>query len=129
MNRRAVFLVVVVFVLGLALGGLSMHLAADRLWGGHPGKGKGRDGRPTVVQQLTMELGLTPEQQQQLSQILEESKTKYQAIYDQVRPQLQQVREAGRNRIRAILTPEQRPKFEERVRRMDEERRKRNGGR
>ncbi len=41
------------------------------------------------------------------------------------RAQSEQVRKQGREQIRAILTPEQRPKFEEFLRKLDEERKKR----
>ena len=47
-------------------------------------------------------------------------------IHDQADLQLEQVRQKGRAQVRAILTPEQLPKFEEFLKRMDEER-KRNG--
>lgn len=121
MNRKAVFLVVVVFVLGLALGGLSMHLAADR-FGEHPRKGSSR-----MVEELTRELSLTAEQQKQLAATLEETKTKFQAIYEPIRPQIEQARQEGRQKIRAFLTSEQLPKFETYLHKLDEERKKKNG--
>ena len=119
MNRKAAFFVVVVFVLGLALGGLSMHLAADRF-------GMGREKKSWSVE-LTRELNLTPEQQTQLGGILEETRGKYNAIYDQYKPQLEQARQQGRQKIRGILTAEQLPKFEVWLQRVDEARRKKNG--
>jgi len=48
-------------------------------------------------------------------------------LYEPVRAQADLVRQQGRENIRAILTPEQRPKFEEVLRRIDEERKKRGG--
>ena len=41
-------------------------------------------------------------------------------------PQFEQVRQQGREQIREVLTPEQRPKFEEFLGRVDEDRRRRN---
>ena len=123
MNRKAVFLVMAVFVLGLALGGLSMHLVADRF---EMGSG-GRKGSARTVEQLTRELNLTPEQQKQLAATLEETRTQFQAIYEQYRPQMDQVRQQGRQKIRAFLTPEQMPKFEAWLQKMDEARKKKNG--
>jgi len=123
MNRKAVLLVAMVFVLGLVLGGLSTHLAANRF-------GKDRSARKDsarLVQELTQELNLTPDQQQQLGRILEETKGQYQAIYEQYRSQREQARQQGREKIRAILTAEQLPKFEARLQRIDEARKKRNG--
>jgi len=123
MNWKAAWLVILVFVLGLALGGLSMRLAADRFWAGPHGP---RD-PARILQELTLELSLTPEQQKQLSTVLEDTKRKFDAIHEQYRPQIEQVRQGGRQRIRAILTKEQLAKFEARLQRLDEERKKRVG--
>ncbi|MCL6565209.1 MAG: hypothetical protein K6U09_02190 [Acidobacteriia bacterium] len=132
MHRKATFLVAAVFVLGLALGALSMHLAAERYWPGYGAKKeyreRGRDPqseRMRLVERLTRELALTAEQQQQLEQVLAETSARYDAIYEEIRPRLRQVREEGRNRIREFLTPEQREKFEAWLHKIDEERRKR----
>ena len=132
MNRRAALLVIAVFLLGVALGGLGVWLAASRdltSASGQPSESaksgeKGQSYRTRIVEQLTRELALTPEQQQQLAAILEETKAKYHALYEQIRPQREEVRQQGRQRIRAILMPEQLPKFEEWLRRVDEERKK-----
>ena len=124
MNRKAVLLVAIVFVLGLVLGGLSTHLAADRLGVGHP---KGGKDSSRVLEELTRELNLTPEQQQQLTATLAETRGKYQAIYEQYRPQIEQARREGRQKIRTFLTEEQLPKFEAWLQKMDEARRKKNG--
>jgi predicted secreted Zn-dependent protease len=39
-------------------------------------------------------------------------------------PQVNEVREKGRDRIRAILSAEQKPKFEEFIKKLDEERKR-----
>jgi Spy/CpxP family protein refolding chaperone len=67
---------------------------------------------------------LTPEQRQQLEAILMQLHSEYKALHEQSDAQIDQARQQGRNRIRAILTPEQQPKFEEFLKRMDEERRR-----
>jgi Spy/CpxP family protein refolding chaperone len=122
MNRKAVFLVIVVFVLGLVLGGLGVYVGAERFGLTY----SGRRGPGRTVERLTRELNLTSEQQQKLTAILEDSRARYQAIYEQYRPQMDQVRQDGRQKIRALLTPEQLPKFEAYLQRLDEARKKRN---
>lgn len=123
MNRKAALLVILVFALGLALGGMSMRLAADRFRMGHPGpKDPAR-----AVEELTRELDLMPEQQKQLKTILEETRAKFHAIYEQFQPQMEEVRQQGRKNVRAILTKEQLPKFEAWLERHDAERKKRSG--
>ncbi len=118
MNRKALLVVAMVFVLGVAVGAMGFYLASSRVMA---------ERRATVVERLTLELSLTAEQQQHVSAILEETKKNYNAIYDPIRPQMEAARREGRQKIRAILTPEQLPKFEEHLRRIDEERAKRNG--
>ncbi|MFZ0579988.1 MAG: hypothetical protein WAN72_02530 [Candidatus Acidiferrales bacterium] len=118
---EAAILVLVVFILGVLLGGLGNHLWGERVWGGHPA------GPPThtqIVSELTRELQLTPDQQQQLSSIVDDTKSKIRAAYAPADVQREQLRQQGRARIRAILTPEQLPKFEAFMARIDEQRKK-----
>jgi Spy/CpxP family protein refolding chaperone len=126
MNRKAALLVIFVFVLGIALGAVGTRVAEKQVWGGTPAKSGGRmGGAARFVEQLTQEVGLTPAQQQQLNSILEDTRKKYEETYATIRPQMEQARQDGRARIRVILTPEQLPKFEEFLRRIDEERKNR----
>ena len=125
-NRRAVGWILVVFVLGIALGALGTYLVGARVWGARPMGQDHRDRRVRMVEQLTQELALTSAQQKQLDAILADMQTRYEEIHKQIAPQAEQVRQQGREKIRAILAPEQKPKFEEFLRRLDEERKKRN---
>jgi hypothetical protein len=52
---------------------------------------------------------------------------RYDDVHDLMNPQFAQIREQGRNQISQVLTPEQRPKFEDYLKRLDEERRRRAG--
>ncbi|MFZ0521048.1 MAG: hypothetical protein WAN14_11590 [Candidatus Acidiferrales bacterium] len=121
-RSEAAVLVLVVFVLGVLLGGLGNHLWGERVWGhAYP------PGPPThveIVNNLTHELQLTPEQQRQLSAIVDDTRTKIRAAYAPADAQREQLRQQGRARIRAILTPEQLPKFEAFMARIDEQRKK-----
>ncbi len=125
MNRKAALMVIFVFLLGIALGAVGMRVAEQKVWGGGRDT-RGHTGGPgRFVEQLTQEVRLTAAQQQQLNSILEETRKKYEETYTTIRPQMEQTRQEGRARIRAILTPEQLPKFEEFLRRIDEERKNR----
>ena len=124
-NRKAVVLVLAVFVLGILLGALATYMAGGRVWAGR--EGHGLRGRARLMEQLTQDLALTAEQQKQLDAILAETRQKYEVLYEPVRAQADLVRQQGRENIRTILTPEQRPKFEEVLRRIDEERKKKSG--
>lgn len=120
-NRRAILYLLLVFLLGLALGSLGIFWAwkAGYLrawWGSQYSFPRG------AVEWLNRELNLAPYQQKQLEAILDETAAGYRAIRERVGPEYEQVRQAGREKIRAILTPEQRAKFEELVRAIDAER-------
>ncbi len=88
------------FVLGMIAGAAILHIVLLALRGpGGPHAGP-PFGEPPVVH-LRRTLGLSPEQADQLRAIFEESRGRMRAEA-----------EATRNRIRRILTPEQRAKFD-----------------
>ncbi len=125
-TRKAALWVGVVFLLGAALGGVLGYLFAHRpVNAANPALSEPQR-RARRVEELTRDLTLTPQQAQQVDAILLQRHTETKAIHDQTDAQLDTVRQKGRAQMRAILTPEQMPKFEEFLQRMDEER-KRNG--
>lgn len=126
-KRKAVNLLLVVFVLGIALGALGAYLAGRRV-SGAPTEGTNHRGKHArIAERLTRELNLSTDQQKQLDAIVADMQAKYRVLQDQIAPQTEQVRQQGRAQIRAILTPEQKPKFEDFLRRLDEEKKKKNG--
>ncbi len=130
-KTAAVGLVLVVFVLGAALGALGMYWAGRSVMAGsgrRPGPQTPAARNAHVVDTYSKDLGLTPDQQKQMLSILDQTGAKYKAVHDQVAPQMEAIRKEGRDQIRGILTPEQRTKFDEKLRQMDEDRKKRTGG-
>lgn len=119
-GREATVLVIVVFVLGVVLGSLGTHFWEVRAWGARLASGEHID----IFEQLTQQIELTPDQQKQLTGIIDDTRAKWRVLYQPLEAQHEEIRQQGRDRIRAILTLEQRPKFEEFVRRLDEERKK-----
>lgn len=122
-KRTAALWIAVVFVLGAALGGVFGYFYGHRssVSAANPPMSEPQK-RARRVEQMTQELSLTSAQGQQLDAILSQLHAEYKAIHDQSDAQLNQTRQKGRDQIRAILTPEQKPKFEEFLKRMDEER-------
>jgi Spy/CpxP family protein refolding chaperone len=123
-RREAAALILVVFLLGVVLGGLGSHLWGERVWGGPPAPVNTRPTRDQVIAQCTHELQLTPDQQKQLISIIDDTRGKWAALYAPLDPQREQVRQDGRAHIRAILTPEQQVKFDDFMHRIDEQRKK-----
>lgn len=133
-RRAAVLLVIAVFVLGIALGVVGTYLEGYRVFAGighrtRPDRSAAaqQHERQARVEQMTKDLGLTPEQQQKLDAALTQMSTTYSGIHQQFGAQMDQARKQGRDSIRAILTPEQVAKFDETMRKMDEERKKQQG--
>ena len=125
-TRKAALWVGVVFLLGAALGGVMGYLFAHRPVNAANPPLSEPERRARRVEELTKELTLTPQQAQQVDAILQQRHAETKAIHDQTDAQLDAVRQKGRAQVRAILTPEQLPKFEEFLKQMDEQR-KRNG--
>jgi Spy/CpxP family protein refolding chaperone len=123
-TRKAAFWVGVVFLLGAALGGMLGYVFAHHTAMAAPAQMTDAQKRAQKVDRLTQELNLTASQQQQLDAILTSVQGEYKVIRQSTEPQIDQARQKGREQIRAILTPEQKPKFEEFLKRLDEERKK-----
>ena len=126
-KRKAAAWVAVVFLIGAALGSMFGYFYGHRstVSAANPHMSE-PEKRAQKVEQLTQELSLTRAQSQQLDAILSQLHSEYKAIHDQSEAQQSATRQKGRDQIRAILTPEQKPKFEEFLKRLDEER-KHNG--
>jgi Spy/CpxP family protein refolding chaperone len=123
-TRKAAFWVGVVFLLGAALGGMLGYVFAHHTAMAAPSQMTDAQKRVQKVQRLTQELNLSPDQQKQLDAIISSVQAEYKAIHQSTEPQIDQARQKGREQIRAILTAEQKPKFEEFLKRLDEERKK-----
>jgi len=121
-SRKAAVWVGVVFILGAALGGMIGYsyehhqVSAANTPLPEPAR------RARRMAELTQVLGLTSAQSQQVDAILLQRHTEVKTIHDQTDAQIEQVRQKGREQIRGVLTPEQKPKFEEFLRKLDEQR-------
>jgi Spy/CpxP family protein refolding chaperone len=80
------------------------------------------------LDQLTRELSLNDTQRQQMDLLLTQAHVDIQAVRTKqaqlLEVDMDQVRRKSRDQMRAILTPEQLPKFEDFLKRLDEERKK-----
>jgi Spy/CpxP family protein refolding chaperone len=127
-TTKAALWVGTVFLLGAALGGVLGYLSAHRTASAANPPLSEPQRRARRIEQLTRDLSLTPAQSQQVDAILLQRHAEAKVIHDQTDAQIDQVHQKGRQQIREILTPDQKPKFEEFLKRLDEER-KRDGRR
>jgi Spy/CpxP family protein refolding chaperone len=123
-NRKAVLLVAVVFVLGICLGALGTYMVTTRVLAAHSPSARSSAGQLAL---FTRDLNLSPEQQKQIQAILNDTRARYAEIHKRDDPEYDRTRQESRDRIRQVLTPEQGPKFEELLLKMDAERLKREG--
>ncbi|HEV2305193.1 MAG TPA: hypothetical protein VGR93_06720 [Candidatus Acidoferrales bacterium] len=118
-KRKAIILVIVLFVLGIALGSVGTHM-----WDAHVLASQ----HHSVVKALKAELQMTPAQEKQFDAIIKDDRSKFRALYMQRDaewdPKIDQVRQQGRQNIRAILTPDQRAKFDAFFKSRDQEHQK-----
>ena len=121
-TRKAAIWVVIVFLLGAAAGGMLGYGYAHHSVSAASAPMREPERRARRVAELTEKLGLTSDQAKQLDAIMLQRHTEVKTIREQSDAQLEQVRQKGRDQIRAILAPEQKPKFEEFLQKLDAER-------
>ncbi|HEX9080083.1 MAG TPA: hypothetical protein VF795_10870 [Desulfuromonadaceae bacterium] len=109
-NAKALLGILLVFILGAASGALITHMVhLARLEAFISGGPAAREEH--VVKRLTSELGLDATQQEQVRGIVQETHAAMREMRGQMRPRYEALLEQGRQRINAVLKPEQRVKF------------------
>ncbi|GAC1621501.1 MAG: hypothetical protein PVS2B2_18780 [Candidatus Acidiferrum sp.] len=123
-RRKAAFWVSAVFLLGTALGTIVGYGYARRNLSCTTTPMTAQAKRAQKVEELTRLLALTKDQQQKLDGVMTEFQVQMKEIRRKSEPEMDIVRKKGRAEIRSFLTPEQLPKFEEFMQKLDEERKK-----
>jgi hypothetical protein len=126
-QTKARLIVVSVFIIGFAAGALSLNLY-QRLTSSSK-KDQPHGGTEALVGRMTDRVGLSGDQQEQVKKILDEATDKYKEIRKDMdpvvkpfEPRFNAVRQESRDRIRALLSPEQLPKYEQMVQEHDKAR-------
>jgi Spy/CpxP family protein refolding chaperone len=124
-RKKAAIWLALVFVLGTATGGVFGYSLARRSYAATkvvmPSEA---EHRAKKVADMTATIGLSADQAQKAEGIIKEAQTEIHAIHDKSDAEVDVVRMKTRQEMRAFLTPEQVPKFEQYVQRLDEERKK-----
>jgi Spy/CpxP family protein refolding chaperone len=112
MNKtKSIMAVMLVFIFGAASGALVTHVIHQARF-----ESFANEGRPPredhIVKRLTSKLDLNSQQQEKVRVIIHDTQASMQQIRRQSRPQIEGVLAEGQLRISALLTPEQREKFE-----------------
>jgi hypothetical protein len=123
-KQRAALWIGVVFVLGGSLGGvLGYHFAAPSHADTRPALTED-ERRAQKVAFLTKEMNLTPDQQKVLDGAIREAQAKIKVVRDASQPQIDAIRGQAREKVRASLTPDQLPKYEAYLKKLDDERKR-----
>jgi hypothetical protein len=110
-NSRAIFGVIVVFVLGILCGILASRLMYNyRFESILSGRAQTRE--EVIVNRLDRKLDLDDRQEEQIRTIVHEAHEQIKALRTQLRPQTEAIIEKAQAKISVILTPEQRVKYE-----------------
>jgi Spy/CpxP family protein refolding chaperone len=107
----AIAAVVALFIAGIAVGALGTHLYYDHHFAG-PGGGPQMLGHRFFMHRLHRQLALTPEQSRQVDRILDRTHQEAAGIREEMRPRVKALMDRAHHDIEAILTPEQREKFQ-----------------
>jgi len=124
-RKKAAIWLALVFVIGTATGGVFGYSLARRSYAATktvmPSEA---ERRAKKLADMTQSIGLTPEQAQKAEGIIKEAQTEIREIHEKSDSEVDVVRMKTRGEMRAFLTLEQLPKFEQYIQRMDEERKK-----
>jgi esterase/lipase len=123
-RQKATLWLAIVFVLGAALGGVLGYAFAHRGYAAEPAVLSAEARRAQKRAQMTREVGLNAQQQQQIGAILDQAQNEYKAVHAAMDPQIDAVRQKNRDKIRLLLNPDQKPKFEEFLRNLDADRKR-----
>lgn len=124
-RNKARAVVLSVFVIGVAAGALSMNL-----YQGRGSRQRGARVTPVaVVDKMKGRLNLTPDQSERIETIVKDTFSQYDTLrenaapcFEEIKPRFEATRQAGREKIRAILTEKQLPEYEKMVQEQDAER-------
>jgi hypothetical protein len=124
-RKKAAIWLALVFVIGTATGGVFGYSLARRSYAATktvmPSEA---ERRAKKLVEMTQTIGLTADQAQKAEAIIKEAQTEIRGIRDKSDSEIDVVRMKTRQEMRTFLTPEQLPKFEQYIQRMDEERKK-----
>ena len=124
--RKARLWLAAVFVVGGAIGGVFGYSFGHHTVNANspPSTMSEPERRAKRLAEMSKELGLNPEQTAKMDEIIKSAHEQMKEIRENTEKNVDGVRQNARNQMRAMLTDEQKPKFEAMVQRMDEERKK-----
>src|SRR6185503_592863 len=122
---KAKLLVFAIFFIGITTGILIANFYTTRVMTGSPNTTTPQRAQRDINKFYDY-LGLDQPQREEMRKIGEETRHEFQELRKETQPRFQAIQDESRARIRAVLNDEQRTKYDEFRRKMDERRRNRN---
>ena len=121
---KAKMLVFAIFALGIGAGVLLANFYTTRMVGAPAPTAPDRSqGAQRDINKFYDYLGdVTPGQREQMHKIAEETRREFQELRKETQPRFEAIQEESRAKIRAVLNADQRKKYDEFRKRMDERR-------
>jgi hypothetical protein len=96
------------FLLGAVLVGGALGFTADRVWGRETACRDPKSSKALLYDRLE----LTTAQRLAWDSILDDRHRQFDSLFKPIKPQMDSIRSRGRAQVRALLTPDQRERFE-----------------
>lgn len=112
-KRKAQLVIITTFVLGIVVGASGQYLLTRQSLTRQAGSPQ------EYLDELTQTVHLDAAQRAKVDEVLTETRRQYQELRTQLRPQFNAIRDASRMRVRALLTVEQQPLYDQMNREQD----------
>lgn len=124
-SLKGKILVFIVFFLGMVTGVLIANIYETRVIGTRGDREDRSSRAQRDVNAFHDYLGLDEAQRAQVHKILEETRNEFRELRAQTQPQFQAIEQKSRDKIHAVLTDEQRQKYDERRKKFQQRRKDR----
>ncbi len=118
-KTSATLMLVLIFFLGVIAGAVSDHLYQTRI-SSVAARPQGRLGPHDIVEDMAKDLKLNAGQKEKLQGIIQRSRERYRALSVQFRPQYDVIRNETNQQIREILSDDQKARFDQIVKDINE---------
>jgi hypothetical protein len=119
-NFSVVLYVLLVFLSGALVGAFGHRLYTTKTVSAKSGKRPGPDEyRKRYMDEMSTRLKLDATQVQQLTVILDETRQRYKEARDRMDPEMKRIQEEQRDRIRGMLSADQRSEYEKMIEEKD----------
>jgi hypothetical protein len=123
-RTSATFYLLLAFSMGVVAGAIGFYLYHSHVRAAGP-RGGAPTRPPDIVEEMARDLKMDAPQKEQLRGIFSQSRERYKALSHQFQPQYQNIRNETNQAIRQILREDQKARFEQIIRDLDQRRRER----